>query len=77
MRRSRRRQPARTSTTRAYDATPAPPTASSTIDGTVLSLVPLRNRRNGQVTRICEGMTEYSWDGKVGYGLSEYLDQIA
>ena len=28
------------------------------------------------MTRICEGMTEYMWDGKVGYGLSEYLDQM-
>jgi hypothetical protein len=28
------------------------------------------------VTRITEGMTEYRCQGKVGYGLSEYLDQI-
>ena len=29
------------------------------------------------VTRICEGMTEWTLDdGRVGYGLSEYLDQI-
>ena len=28
------------------------------------------------LTRITEGMTEYRCDGKVGYGLSEYLDQI-
>jgi hypothetical protein len=28
------------------------------------------------VTRISEGMTEWRCDGKVGYGLSEYLDQI-
>ena len=28
------------------------------------------------VTRISEGMTEWKWDGKSGYGLSEYLDQI-
>ena len=27
-------------------------------------------------TRITEGMTEYHCDGHVGYGLSEYLDQI-
>ena len=27
-------------------------------------------------TRITEGMTEYRCDGLVGYGLSEYLDQI-
>lgn len=51
------------------------------IEGTVLSLIPLRNRRkdpegNQLVTRISEGMTEWRLDGKVGYGLSEYLDQL-
>ncbi len=51
------------------------------IEGRVLSLIPLRNRRtapDGAVlhTRITEGMTEYRCDGRVGYGLSEYLDQI-
>ena len=51
------------------------------IEGTVLNLIPLRNRRktpNGEqlVTRISEGMTEWRWDGRTGYGLSEYLDQI-
>jgi hypothetical protein len=51
------------------------------IEGSVLSLIPLRNRRQTPdgdmlVTRISEGMTEWRCDGKVGYGLSEYLDQI-
>jgi hypothetical protein len=51
------------------------------IAGKVLSLVPLRNQRKtpeGEllVTRITEGMTEWQCRGKVGYGLSEYLDQI-
>jgi len=51
------------------------------ITGEVLSLVPLRNRRRGPdgevaVTRITEGMTRWRWDGREGYGLSEYLDQI-
>lgn len=51
------------------------------IEGTVLNLVPLRNRRTtpeGEqlLTRISEGMTEWRWDGRTGYGLSEYLDQI-
>ncbi len=51
------------------------------VEGRVLSLIPLRNRRkrddgSQMVTRITEGMTEYKCDGKVGYGLSEYLDQI-
>ena len=51
------------------------------VEGRVLSLIPLRNRRpqpDGEmrITRITEGMTEFRCDGKVGYGLSEYLDQI-
>lgn len=47
------------------------------ITGRVLGLIPLRNRRDGQVTRISEGLTEWTLaDGRVGYGLSEYLDQI-
>jgi hypothetical protein len=53
-----------------------------TMTGTVINLIPLRNRRidpdgNPLVTRISEGMTKWTLsDGRVGYGLSEYLDQI-
>ena len=47
------------------------------VTGRVLRLIPLRNRREGLVTRISEGLTEWTLaDGRVGYGLSEYLDQI-
>ena len=51
------------------------------VEGKVLSLIPLRNRRttpDGKelTTRITEGMTQYRCNGMVGYGLSEYLDQI-
>jgi hypothetical protein len=47
------------------------------VTGEVLSLIPLRNRRDGMVTRISEGLTRWTLaDGRVGYGLSEYLDQI-
>jgi hypothetical protein len=51
------------------------------IKGSVLSLIPLRNRRQTPdgdmlVTRISEGMTEWHCDGKIGFGLSEYLDQM-
>jgi len=46
------------------------------ITGTVLSMIPLRNRREGKVTRIAEGMTEWRWGERVGYGLSEYLDHL-
>ena len=57
-----------------------------TFTGDVMSLIPLRNRRqtpDGEwlTTRISEGMTEWTMTsaehaGKKGYGLSEYLDQI-
>jgi hypothetical protein len=47
------------------------------VTGRVLNLIPLRNRREELVTRISEGMTEWTLDdGRKGYGLSEYLDQI-
>jgi len=51
------------------------------VEGRVVSLIPLRNRRktpDGEElqTRITEGMTEYRCGDRVGYGLSEYLDQI-
>jgi hypothetical protein len=52
------------------------------VTGKVIDLIPLRNRRpdpdgNMLVTRISEGMTEWTLgDGRKGYGLSEYLDQI-
>jgi hypothetical protein len=54
--------------------------------GDVMNLIPLRNRRQSPdgewlVTRISEGMTRWEMTGEdhagaVGYGLSEYLDQI-
>jgi hypothetical protein len=50
--------------------------------GEVLSLIPLRNRRtdpegNELMTRVSEGMTRWTMDdSRVGFGLSEYLDQI-
>jgi len=55
--------------------------AEYAVDGKVMSLIPLRNRRTSPdgeelLTRITEGMTEFTCDGRTGYGLSEYLDQI-
>ena len=51
------------------------------VEGEVMSLIPLRNRRQSpdgemMMTRITEGMTRYRARGKVGYGLSEFLDQV-
>ena len=57
------------------------------IKGTVVGFMPLRSRRNGQHTYIGEGMTKFelleaaglpeglSTENRVGYGMSEYLDQ--
>lgn len=50
------------------------------LEGRVMSFIPLRSRRSGAQTHIGEGMTEYTLTGdgmdkRVGYGLSEYLDQ--
>jgi hypothetical protein len=49
--------------------------------GDITSLIPLRNRRTTPegaelLTRITEGLTRFTCDGHVGWGLSEYLDQI-
>ena len=51
------------------------------VEGEVLSLIPLRNRRttpDGEplVTRITEAMTRFTCDGRAGIGMSEYLDQV-
>ncbi len=44
-----------------------------TIEGQVKGFIPLRNRREGMVTHIGEGMTEWRVGDQVGYGLSEFL----
>ena len=51
------------------------------IEGRVVSLIPLRNRRqlpdgSWLNTRITEGLTRYSCNGVAALGMSEYLDQI-
>lgn len=46
------------------------------VEGDVWSNIPLRNRREGMVTRITEGMTRWRYEDLEGAGLSEYLDQI-
>jgi hypothetical protein len=52
------------------------PDATYTVEGDVWSNIPLRNRREGMVTRITEGMTRWRFGDLQGAGLSEYLDQI-
>ena len=46
------------------------------ITGDVKGFIPLRNRREGLVTHIGEGMTEWRCGDRVGYGLSEFLRQV-
>lgn len=43
------------------------------VSGRVRSFIPLRNRRGGQTTHIGEGMTEWRFGDRIGYGLSELL----
>ncbi len=46
------------------------------VSGRVVAMVPLRNRRSGVTTRIAEGLTEWTWGERTGYGWSEYLDHV-
>jgi hypothetical protein len=46
------------------------------IEGEVQGFIPLRNRRDGKVTHIGEGMTRWRLGDRVGYGLSEFLRQV-
>jgi hypothetical protein len=46
------------------------------IEGDVQGFIPLRNRREGLVTHIGEGMTRWRLGDRVGYGLSEFLRQV-
>jgi hypothetical protein len=50
------------------------------ITAEILTLAPLRNRRcvDGEtlVSRIAEGHTRFDWDGKSGFGMTEYIERI-
>ena len=50
------------------------------ITGEIIRLAPLRNRRKADgetlVSRIAEGFTRYSWGGRTGYGMTEYIERI-
>ena len=50
------------------------------ISGEILTLAPLRNRRKAEgetlVSRIAEGFTRFEWDGREGYGMTEYIERI-
>jgi hypothetical protein len=50
------------------------------VSGEIIKLAPLRNRRkaNGATleSRIAEGFTRFTWDGRQGYGMTEYIERI-
>lgn len=41
--------------------------------GEVVTPAPCRNKRDGWITRITEGLTRWSMDDTTGYGIAEYL----
>lgn len=43
--------------------------------GEAVSVAPLRQRRDGRLTLVNEGLTKLSWEGREGLGISEYLTQ--
>lgn len=45
--------------------------------GEAVSVAPLRQRRDGRLTLVNEGLTRVSWQGHEGLGISEYLIQAA
>jgi hypothetical protein len=50
------------------------------ITGEIVTLAPLRNRRKADgvtlESRIAEGFTRFTWDGRQGYGMTEYIERI-
>jgi hypothetical protein len=53
---------------------------SEIITGEIVTMAPLRNRRPAGdeilISRIAEGFTRFSWNGAVGYGMTEYIERI-
>ena len=46
------------------------------LEGEAVSVAPLRQRRDGRLTHVNEGLTRLRWDGREGWGISEYLVQV-
>jgi hypothetical protein len=50
------------------------------ITADILTLAPLRNRRktNGEtlISRIAEGHSRFTWDGRQGFGMTEYIERV-
>jgi hypothetical protein len=50
------------------------------ITGDIQTLAPLRNRRQADgetlISRIAEGYTRFDWEGRTGFGMTEYIERI-
>lgn len=44
--------------------------------GRVFHLVPLRNRRDGEIARLAEYLVEFDYRGATGHGICEYHDRM-
>lgn len=53
---------------------------NTVIEGKVRTMAPLRNRRRDDgellISRVAEGLTEYTWDGQTGIGMMEYIERL-
>jgi len=50
------------------------------ITAEILTLAPLRNRRQADgetiLSRIAEGFSRFTWEGREGFGMTEYIERI-
>ena len=46
----------------------------------IMTLAPLRNRRQAGgealISRIAEGHSRFTWDGRQGFGMAEYIERV-
>jgi hypothetical protein len=47
----------------------------TTLSGRAVEVAPLRQRRDGRLTHVNEGLTEYEWEGRRNTNISKYLAQ--
>ncbi len=48
---------------------------TATLRGAAISIAPLRQRRDEQLTTVSEGLTRLEWLGHESFGISEWLEQ--
>ena len=48
---------------------------TATLRGAAISVAPLRQRRDGRLTLVNEGLTRLEWLGHESFGISEWLEQ--